>query len=309
MSSGKIKIEFDNIAPATPEAGTSIIYPLGTDGTFFSKGPDGVEKQLSLPANGNDNNLLVFNEASGRWEAKTLQLSYNRKFQLLEDWGGNSTAGSFNWDGDTAGGGAISSTQAFPIANDKQYGRMRYRITNSASARAGHDRGSPELSLGGSKVLLANNAFFVTDFFNPLEKAQWTTGLGSLGSDSTTGLQTDGVFFDVRSDGSVSVVCSDGGIETRTPLVVSLLAERWYRFEVEINENATEAVFRLYETSQSTNSTATLLGSTTITTNIPPATANIGPYNQLRHTAAGVVAALDVWQDYFYFSVEYNFER
>lgn len=309
MESSSWKFEFDTDAPATPEAGRSILYPLAPDGTFFSKGPDGVQKQLSLPSNGKDNNILSFNETTGRWEAKTLQLSYNRKFQMLEDWGSNTGAGSFNWDQDTASGGSISSTTAFPIANDKQYGRVRYRISNSSASRAGHDRGSPELSPGGARVLIANNAWFATNFFNPLENAQWTTGLGSLGSDTTTGLQTDGIFFDVRSDGTVSVVCSDGGIETRLTTAISLLSERWYRFEIELNETATIATFRLFETSQSANSSAVLLGSADIATNIPPATSNIGPFNQLRHTSAGVVAALDVWQDYFYMAVEYNFER
>ena len=309
MASGKLEIEYDSTAPATPESGNSIIYPLGPSGDWFAKLPDGSQKQLSLPSNGQDNNLLVFNSTTNTWEARTLQLSYNRKFQLLEDWGGNSTAGSFNWDADAASSGSLSSTQTFPIANDKHYGRMRYRITNTATSRAGHDRGSPELSLGGSKVLVANNAFFVTDFFNPLENAQWTTGLGSLGSDSTTGLQTDGVFFDIRSDGSLTAVCSDGGIETRVALSTTLLAERWYRFEIEINDNGTEAIFRIYETSQSAGSFAVLMATTTIVTNLPPATANIGPFNLLRHTATGILAALDVWQDYFYFSVEYNFER
>ena len=113
----------------------------------------------------------------------------------------------------------------------------------------------------------------------------------------------------MRSDGSINAVCSDGGIETRVVIPVSFLSERWYRFEIEINDAATEVNFRLYETSQSANSTALFLGGETITTNIPPATANIGPFNLLRHTAAGVIATLDVWQDYYYFAVEYNFER
>lgn len=315
MSSGKLKIEFDNTAPATPEAGRSIIYPLGPEGDFFQKTPDGVVKQLSLPVGSKQNNSLSWDIQTSRWVAGANLRNYNYTTEVLEDWGGNATSGSFNWDSDVAASGNISSIQTFPIATDKRYGRIRYRITNASNSRAGHDRGAGELSLGGGIVRFSSCNWFPTGCFADQENTQFFTGLGSLGSDSSfPSTQVDGVYFRIQSGPSnarVFAVVEDGNIVTETEMTsVSLLSETWYRFDIEVNETATEVKFKVFSTSDTPpNINAVLLQEVTVTTGIPPASANIGPFNLFRHSAAGVLANIDLFQDYIYFQVFYNFER
>lgn len=306
MSSGKLKIEFDNTAPGTPEAGRSILFPLGPTGDWYAKTPDGVQKQLSLPSGALQGQVVKWNGTA--WVADEGTLPFSRLTQLLEDWGGNSAAGSFNWDQDTASGGSLSSTQTFPIANDKHYGRLRMRIATSSASRAGVDRGSPELSPGAGETKIVTSNWFTSDFFNPADNAEFQTGLGSNGSDVTTSNQTDGIYFRVNKDGTFDCIASDGGIHTEVNSVVNLLSERWYRFEIMMNAAGTSVDFAVYETFDNGDAPILIFG-TTITTNIPPATSNIGPFSVLKHTAAGVTAAVDVWQDYFYFCVNYDYER
>ena len=306
MSSGRLKIEFDNVAPATPQAGTSIIYPKGPSGDFFQKTPDGVEKQIALPTASDIGEIIRWDGT--HWVSDVTKISFRKISQFLEDWGGNTGAGTNNWDQDTASGGSLSSTTAFPIANDRHYGRLRHRITTSSASRAGVDRGSPELSLTGGRIRVANSNWFATEFFSPTNNAEYQTGLGSQGSDVLASNQSDGVYFRVNKDGTVDCICSDGGINTEVNSVVTLLSERWYRFEITINEAGTSAEFSVFQTFQ-TGDPSVLIFTTTITSNLPPATANIGPYNILRNTAASVSTSIDVWQDYFYFAVEYSFER
>jgi len=292
--------------PSTPPAGTSRLY-VGLDKIFKSKDDAGVIRQHSLPV-GSNGDALVYNETTGLWESSQQSIAYFAKSEFLEDWGGNSTAGSFNWDTDTASSGSASSIQPFPISTDKRYGRIRYRISGTNASRAGSDRGAPELSIGASEVKVVTNNFFTTEFLNPANNCEFQTGLGSNGSDATTSFQTDGVYFRINSDGSVDGICSDGGVNTVSTGIVSILSERWYRFEIDINSTGTQATFKVYETYDN-GTPPSLLASTTISSNLPPATANIGTYNILRHTAAGVAATNDVWQDYFYLRVLYSFER
>ena len=306
MASGFYELQ-GGTQPATPSAGFKRLWFDTAQNRWKILDSAGNNTLVDLPEGIEIGQVLCWNGTE--WIADFKSFDYTRTTEWIEDWGGNSAAGSNNWDSDTAGGGQNSSITAFPISTDKHYGRMRYRITAASNSRAGHDRGSPELSLGAATIKIANSNWFSTEFLDAANNCFFMTGLGSLGSDTTAGVQTDGVYFRVEGE-DVYAVCTDGGVSTSQLVYSGLLSERWYRFEIEVNQLGNQVVFRLYETSESIGSSATLLGTQTVATNIPPTSSNLGPFNLLNHNnIAGVATTNDVWQDYFYYKVEYGFER
>jgi hypothetical protein len=69
---------------------------------------------------------------------------------------------------------------------------------------------------------------------------------------------------------------ANNAVRTTSATIATLTVNTWYRCRIEINSNATQANFYVYDDS------GTLLGSTNITTNIPTAAG--------RETGAGLVA-------------------
>ena len=47
MPSGKLTAQFDNVAPSAPNAGESVIYPLGPSGDWYQRLPNGNQTKLS----------------------------------------------------------------------------------------------------------------------------------------------------------------------------------------------------------------------------------------------------------------------
>lgn len=304
MASGFLELE-GGTQPALPSGGRSRIWFDSTENTWKLLRADGSNQKIALPLPTQVGQVPIWNGTE--WVAGRQDIDFKHKSEFLEDWGGNGTVGVFNWDTDQASGGNVSSTQTFPISTDKAYGRIRYRTTALSSAsRAGHDRGAPECSLGGGAIVVVNSNWFPTEWTNAANNCRFLTGLGALGSDATGGGQNDGVYFRILGN-EVFAVCEDGGVQTSVLVFDSLLSERWYRFHIEVNASGDTASFQLYETYQDGTPPA-LRGTATITTNLPPATANVGPFNLFNRTAAGA-QQVDMFQDYFYFKKEYSFER
>ena len=326
MASGVIELQIDTV-PADPAIGFMRVYPksdglyikdnLGNesklnavlnnlsplttlgdliyfDGTNHQRLPIGLDGQV-LSVNGS--NLPVWS---------TLQ-NYKMNSVIMEDWSSNSGAGSLNWDQDISTGGGVSTIVPFPILTDRRFGKVRYRVNTTNNSRAGNDRGAPNISLGADTVFIANANWFSTNFFDPLNTNAFYTGLGTLGSDSTTGNQTDGVYFRLLPTGCFAV-CEDGGIQTITDMSFVLLSERWYSFEITYDPFSGDCKFKIYEVPDI--GARILRAEEIVTTNVPPSSANIGIFNLLRCNATGTGAASnDVWQDYFYFEMKYENER
>ena len=123
----------------------------------------------------------------------------------------------------------------------------------------------------------------------------------------TADTQTDGIYFKITKD-TCFLICEDGGIKTTVDTLVQLNSERWYRFEIDVNASGTSATFRIYETPEI--GTPTLIVNETITSNLPPASAQVGVFNQAKADSAGTGGSNnDVWQDYFYMKINYPFTR
>jgi hypothetical protein len=106
--------------------------------------------------------------------------------------------------------------------------------------------------------------------------ANTTIRMGFL--DTTTSADaTDGVYFELPAN-SLDIVAktANNSVRTTSTAIATLTVNTWYRLRIEINSNATQANFYVY------NENGTLLGSTSITTNIPTAAG--------RETGAGLVA-------------------
>jgi hypothetical protein len=106
--------------------------------------------------------------------------------------------------------------------------------------------------------------------------ANTTIRMGFLDTTSSTDA-TDGVYFELPAN-SLDIVgkTANNGVRTTSTTIATLTVNTWYRCRIEINNNATQANFYVYDEN------GTLLGSTSITTNIPTA---LG-----RETGAGFVA-------------------
>jgi len=106
--------------------------------------------------------------------------------------------------------------------------------------------------------------------------ANTTIRMGFLDTTTSTDA-TDGVYFELPAN-SLDIVgkTADNATRTTSSTIATLTLNTWYRCRIEINSNATQANFYVYDDS------GTLLGSTNITTNIPTATG--------RNTGAGLVA-------------------
>jgi hypothetical protein len=106
--------------------------------------------------------------------------------------------------------------------------------------------------------------------------ANTTIRMGFLDTTSSADA-IDGVYFELPAN-SLNIVAktANNGTRTTSSPIATLTVNTWYRCRIEINDNATQANFYVYDDN------GTLLGSTSITTNIPTAAG--------RETGAGFVA-------------------
>lgn len=307
MASGRIRVEFDSTSPSTPSAGQSLIYPKGPDGQWCTRRPDGVERQIELPSGANGEQTIKWDETLQQWVLGYPKLAYTRQTQWLEDWGANSSAGSLNWDADTANSGAISSTSTVGVGTNRP-GVIQYQIVLGSGSRAGNDRNVADVQLGGGVTNIASNVYFSLNALDPTENAIYETGLSDIGSDFTggAGFPNFGVFFRVDSGGSgnFEAVCCDSAVATVVDTLINPSVERWYRLEFDVNETATQVDFRIFD------DTPSLLWSGSITSNIPSGSGNfVQPFNQLRHNGSAGLTTIQVLQDFFFYRKQFTLER
>lgn len=99
--------------------------------------------------------------------------------------------------------------------------------------------------------------------FRPVNLTNTTARMGFIDTGTSTA-PTDGVFFEAAGATLVGI-CRNNNTQTATSTLATLTANTWYRGVIAVNYNATSVWFGVYDES------GTLLGSGTVTTNIPTA--------------------------------------
>jgi hypothetical protein len=121
---------------------------------------------------------------------------------------------------------------------------------------------------------------------NPQTNTNTTIRAGHHNATSATA-PTNGVFFEIVA-GAVVGICRNGGTQTATATLATLSTSTWYRLRYRVNLAKTEALFQVF------SETGTLLGSGTVTTNIPTGTVGHG----IIATNSGTTAVNLVTVDY-----------
>lgn len=143
------------------------------------------------------------------------------------------------------------------------------RFRSSTTANSGYTVGASNtlLLLGGGEIFEC--------IFNIATLTNGTFRIGFI--DTITSADcVDGCYFEISASGAVVAKTANNNNRTPSSTLFTAATGTWYRARVSLNTAATEASFAV------TNDAGTLLGSTTITSNIPTA---VG-----RETGAGIIA-------------------
>jgi hypothetical protein len=167
--------------------------------------------------------------------------------------------------------GAVSSGTIAKIPGEANHPGI-LRISSSTTANSGGNvlTDTTAFRIGGGEVFEI--------IFQPSVSGNTNTTIRMGFLDATAaGDATDGVYFELPAN-SLGIVgkTANNAVRTTSATIATLTVNTWYRCRIEINSNATQANFYVYDDS------GTLLGSTNITTNIPTAAG--------RETGAGLVA-------------------
>jgi hypothetical protein len=123
---------------------------------------------------------------------------------------------------------------------------------------------------------------------NPQTNSNTTIRAGHHNATTATA-PTNGVFFEIVN-GAVVGICRNANTQTATSTLATLSTSTWYRLRYRVNLAKTEALFQVF------SETGTLLGSGTVTTNIPTAANTVG--HGLIATNSGTTAVTLVIVDY-----------
>lgn len=130
------------------------------------------------------------------------------------------------------------------------------RMTSSTTAGGGYrwQTDVTSMRLGGKEVFTCGIA--------PVNFTTTTMYAGF--HDSTTATSPiDGVYFKYSTTGAVSLETSNSSAKTTSATIATLSLNTWYKLKITINSDATSVLGEIF------NSTGTLLGSSSIATNIP----------------------------------------
>lgn len=178
-----------------------------------------------------------------------------------------------------------SGTQAMIAAEPSHPGILR--ISSSVTANSGGRIMTDILAyrLGGSETFEC--------VFQPRVASNTNTTIRMGFLDATTSTDAvDGVYFELPA-ASLNIVGKTSSNSTRTTssTVAALTVNTWYRAKIEVNSNATSVTFSIY------NDSNTLLGSQTVSTNIPTASGR-ETGNGIIVTNSGTTATLLAYFDY-----------
>jgi hypothetical protein len=173
-----------------------------------------------------------------------------------------------------------SGTQAKVAGTAGHPGQWRPSSSTTANSGAYVMSDTTAFSIEGGEV----GEFII----NPQTNTGTTIRAGHHNATTSTA-PTNGVFFEIVA-GAVVGVCRNAGTQTATATLATLSTATWYRLRYRVNLAKTEVLFQVF------SETGTLLGSGTVTTNIPAATSTVG--HGLIATNSGTTAVALVIVDY-----------
>lgn len=114
---------------------------------------------------------------------------------------------------------------------------------------------------GADQFLIQGGEKAICIFRTPADLTKTNLAVGFM--DANFGTQVDAVMIYFNGTSSVYGMTSSNSVATTSSAITTLSNSTWYRFEVEVNSNATAVDFKVYD------GTGAVLGTQQITTNIP----------------------------------------
>jgi hypothetical protein len=171
-----------------------------------------------------------------------------------------------------------SGTQSKIAGTAGHPGRWRCLSSTTANSGARVQSDTAAFSIEGGEV----SEFIL----NPQTNTNTTIRAGHHNATSSTA-PASGVYFEVVA-GDVVGVCRNSNTQTATSTLATLSTATWYRFRYRVNLARTEVLFQVFSES------GTLLGSGTVTTNIPTAANTVGHGLIATNSGTTAVALVDV---------------
>lgn len=154
-------------------------------------------------------------------------------------------------------GAAISSgTNAANTTNLNASRPGVVRMTSSTTANGGYkwQTDVASIRLGGNEVFTTGIA--------PVNFTT-TTMYAGFHDSTTSALPVDGVYFKYATSGVIVLETSNNSTRSTSATITTLSLNNWYKLKITMNSNATSALGEVF------NAAGTLIGSATLTTNIP----------------------------------------
>jgi hypothetical protein len=229
--------------------------------SFQSSKTDGADTSLVRPSNWNADHTIEFGDLMNKFRQKPF---YYTDFLGLA--GATTVEAAYPFDL-----ALISSGTQAKIASEANHPGI-LRISSSTTANSGG-----YIETDATAFLLGGGECFEVIFQPRVSgNANTTIRMGFLDTISSTDA-TDGAYFELPA-GSLDIVgkTANNGTRTTSSAIATLTVNTWYRARLEVNSNATQVNFYVF------NDSGTQLGTQSITTNIPTASG--------RNTGAGVIA-------------------
>jgi hypothetical protein len=229
--------------------------------SFQSSKSDGADSSLVRPSDWNADHTLEFGDLINKFRQKPFYYT-----DFLGAAGAATVEAAYPFDF-----AVISSGTQAKIASEANHPGI-LRISSSTTANSGG-----YIETDATAFLLGGGECFEVIFQPRVSgNANTTIRMGFLDTTSSTDA-TDGAYFELPA-GSLDIVgkTANNGTRTTSSAIATLTVNTWYRARLEVNSNATQVNFYVF------NDSGTQLGSQSITTNIPTA---VG-----RETGAGVIA-------------------
>lgn len=154
-----------------------------------------------------------------------------------------------------------SGTQGAIAGNANHPGILR--LSSSTTANSGAILSTYGTTTGNAIQFLIGGGEYSSFILRPQTLTNTTIRAGHIDTGSS-GDATDGVYFEIVA-GEVVGKCSSNSARTSTSTLATLSTNTWYRLMYAVNYNATSVWFGVFDENGS------LLGSGTVTTNIPTA--------------------------------------
>lgn len=170
---------------------------------------------------------------------------------------------------------ALNAGTAFQFSTDvtKDHPGLIECRSHATNANSGYYAMTREISfLLGGEEWTSCVIKFPTFHANTRVRFGWMDSL-------TEAIPFDGVWFELQYNAIFGFSASNGSV-SQTESICDIAENAWYRLEIELNSNATEATFRIY------SEAGVLLGSERLLTNIPTGSGRLTGHGILAYNSA-----------------------